>query len=68
MGKDFVYGELIAEGVSMDYIVCILAILIGNFVHQSALSAPDYSIALERAYYQLGAVLVLWTTRKLTSK
>ena len=52
----------------MDYIVCILAILIGNFVHQSALSAPDYSIALERAYYQLGAVLVLWTTRKLISK
>ena len=43
----------------MNSLYIILALIIGNFVYQYSMGSPDYSVAIERSYFQFSAYLIL---------
>ena len=43
----------------MNALYIIIALIIGNFVYQFSMSMPNYSIAIERSYFQLATYLIL---------
>lgn len=45
----------------------LIILIIGNFSYQTMLATPDYIIAAERSFFQVGAILYYLLFMKVTS-
>ena len=51
----------------MSHIVVGLSLAVSNYAYQACSANPDYAVAMERSWFQFGALLAVWIAGRILS-